>query len=245
MKKIVVVAQNESKAKEAELLLPGYIIRKVFPGGKTLSRHFDAVVIYLAANSEINFIKDILTKYTDAPIKAFLTKEAFADAANHKAKGFKVGEQDQLVAHLKDQYQQLDEVMKKVFKSFDTDNSGFIDSQELAQVSKELGRQLSNDELEECLKDLDQNKDGKISYEEFSAWWLSGRQGLSGLMRRLLAFKLNALKFMESISGTLKDTVTEASKEAVDVSTNHVSININKVAHAGFSIYAKGNLLTP
>jgi hypothetical protein len=119
--------------------------------------------------------------------------------------------------------------MKKVFKAFDTDNSGFIDSNELIQVAKELGRNLSNDELEECLKDLDQNKDGKISYEEFSRWWLSGRQGLSGWMRKLLSFKLNALKFVDSISGTLKETVQEASNQAVDISTNSLSININKV----------------
>jgi Ca2+-binding EF-hand superfamily protein len=45
--------------------------------------------------------------------------------------------------------------MKKVFKSFDADGSGFIDSDELANVSKELGRTLDPAELEECLKDLD------------------------------------------------------------------------------------------
>jgi calcium-dependent protein kinase len=58
--------------------------------------------------------------------------------------------------------------MTKVFKSFDKDNSGFIDINELKDVSKELGRPLDAAELEECMKDLDQNKDGKISYEEFS-----------------------------------------------------------------------------
>lgn len=65
--------------------------------------------------------------------------------------------------------------MRKIFDSFDTDKSGFIDSAELAAVSKELGRTMDDAELEECLKDLDQNKDGKISYDEFSRWWLGGR----------------------------------------------------------------------
>jgi hypothetical protein len=66
----------------------------VYPGGKTFSRHFDAIVVYLAANSEINFIKDIITKYNDAPIKAFLGKELYGEAGNHKARAFKVGEHD-------------------------------------------------------------------------------------------------------------------------------------------------------
>lgn len=62
-----------------------------------------------------------------------------------------------------------------MFASFDTDKSGFIDLNELKNVSKELGRELDQAELEECMKDLDLNKDGKISLSEFTTWWLSGR----------------------------------------------------------------------
>mmetsp|Transcript_11045 Transcript_11045/g.11140 ORF Transcript_11045/g.11140 Transcript_11045/m.11140 type:complete len:109 (+) Transcript_11045:337-663(+) len=108
--------------------------------------------------------------------------------------------------------------MRKAFKAFDLDGSGYIDSNELAEVSKELGKALDSAELDECLKDLDQNKDGKISYEEFSQWWLSGRQGLSKAMRRLLAIKLKTLQFMDSISGTLKETIQEAATQQVDIS---------------------------
>ncbi len=61
--------------------------------------------------------------------------------------------------YLKTQFEQLDEVINKVFKSFDKDNSGFIDINELAEVAKELGRPLDAAELEECLQDLDTNKD--------------------------------------------------------------------------------------
>ena len=45
--------------------------------------------------------------------------------------------------------------MKKVFSSFDKDNSGFLDVKELKAVSKELGREMDEAEVEECLKDLD------------------------------------------------------------------------------------------
>lgn len=104
-----------------------------------------------------------------------------------------------MINTLNTQFTELQEVMNKIFKSFDKDSSGFIDIGELADVAKELGRPMDHDELEECMKDLDINKDRKISYEEFSNWWLSGRQGLSPLMRRLLTFKLSTVKFFGNI----------------------------------------------
>lgn len=57
------------------------------------------------------------------------------------------------------------------------------------------------------------NKDNKITYKEFKQWWLSGRQGLSPTMRRLLALKLKTFKFMDTISGTLKEIMDEMTKE--------------------------------
>lgn len=45
--------------------------------------------------------------------------------------------------------------MRKVFESFDKDKSGYIDINELKDVSIELGRPLSPSELEVCIKDLD------------------------------------------------------------------------------------------
>lgn len=101
--------------------------------------------------------------------------------------------------------------MSKIFQSFDKDSSGFIDLNELNDVAKELGRPLDAAELNECMKDLDANKDGKISFEEFQQWWLSGRQGLSVLMRKLLAFKIKTLKFVDSISGTIREVIDDAS----------------------------------
>jgi len=54
-------------------------------------------------------------------------------------------------------------MIKKVFDSFDADKSGFIDLGELKSVSKELGMDMTDAEADASLKDLDYNKDGKIS----------------------------------------------------------------------------------
>lgn len=74
-------------------------------------------------------------------------------------------------------------------------------------------------ELEECMKDLDINKDNKISFDEFQKWWLSGRQGLSHWMRRLLAFKLKSAKLVGSLTGPLQEVLSESDSQ-VDISTN-------------------------
>jgi len=63
-------------------------------------------------------------------------------------------------------------------------------------------------------------------------------------MRNLLGYKLSALKFVDSISGTLKETLDEAATQAVDLATNSLSINFNKVEHAGLSLYVKGMLFS-
>ena len=104
-----------------------------------------------------------------------------------------------MIEHLKTQYQENEEVIRKVFSGFDKNNNGFINITELAEVAKELGRPLDAAEIEECLQDLDTNKDDQISYDEFRKWWLSGRQGLSNVMRKLLALKLKTVKFFGSI----------------------------------------------
>lgn len=63
------------------------------------------------------------------------------------------------------------------------------------------------------MKDIDYNKDEKISLEEFSKWWLSGRQGLSQWMRRLLAFKLKTVKFFGNISTQISEVISDAATQ--------------------------------
>lgn len=79
----------------------------------------------------------------------------FGDAGAYKAKAFTLDNASELFTFISTQFNELNEVMKKVFKSFDKDNSGFIDINELKDVSQELGRPLDAAELEECMQDLD------------------------------------------------------------------------------------------
>jgi len=55
----------------------------------------------------------------------------------------------------------------QAFKQFDKDGNGFIDASELKKTMRELGQNLTDDEIESMMKEADTNGDGKIDYQEF------------------------------------------------------------------------------
>jgi Ca2+-binding EF-hand superfamily protein len=62
--------------------------------------------------------------------------------------------------------------LKNAFNTFDTDKSGTIERHELAQLLKTLTdafdvEEPSDDDVNDILKELDDNGDGKISQVEF------------------------------------------------------------------------------
>ncbi len=68
--------------------------------------------------------------------------------------------------------------LKEAFDNADVDNSGALDSAELAQLASSLGSDLTPRQLEVAIDLLDSDRDGTVSYEEFCAWW--GAQAQSG-----------------------------------------------------------------
>lgn len=54
--------------------------------------------------------------------------------------------------------------MKEAFKVFDRDNNGFISAQELRLVMANLGEKLTDEEVEEMIKEADMNGDGQVDY---------------------------------------------------------------------------------
>lgn len=59
------------------------------------------------------------------------------------------------------------EEIMKAFKLFDDDNTGFITLKNLQRVAKELGENLTVEELQEMIDEADRNGDGQIDEEEF------------------------------------------------------------------------------
>ncbi|KAJ4904067.1 Calcium-dependent protein kinase 14 [Raphanus sativus] len=67
-----------------------------------------------------------------------------------------------------------DEHLKKAFKFFDLDKSGYIEIDELRDALADEFDTTSEEVVEAIIYDVDTNKDGRISYEEFATMMKTG-----------------------------------------------------------------------
>merc|ERR1719286_97761 len=59
------------------------------------------------------------------------------------------------------------EEILKAFKLFDDDETGKISFENLKRVAKELGENLTDEELQEMIDEADRDGDGEVNQEEF------------------------------------------------------------------------------
>ncbi|XP_018324500.1 troponin C-like [Agrilus planipennis] len=77
----------------------------------------------------------------------------------------------QMVEELSDKLaMQKDQVLMlyRTFVAFDVDKKGFLDLEMIGQILDMLGHQLTSDELQAIVNEIDQDGNGELSFEEFS-----------------------------------------------------------------------------
>ena len=67
-----------------------------------------------------------------------------------------------------------DATVRKMFKKYDRDQSGEIDSHELRELFRDLGVPTSGADFEQAVSELDTDRSGSVNFEEFRAWWHLG-----------------------------------------------------------------------
>ncbi|KIJ98372.1 hypothetical protein K443DRAFT_680798 [Laccaria amethystina LaAM-08-1] len=65
-----------------------------------------------------------------------------------------------------------EEEMRQAFLVFDKDGSGSISKSELKQVMRSLGEYLTDQEVEEMIREADGDGDGEIDFQEFQRMML-------------------------------------------------------------------------
>ncbi|CAI0396414.1 unnamed protein product [Linum tenue] len=95
-----------------------------------------------------------------------------------------------------------EENLAAAFAYFDKDGSGYITIDELQQACKDFG--LGEDPLEDMIKEIDKDNDGRIDYEEFTAMMRQSSDGSVGTaMRSSLGLNLaDAFRVNDSPSQT-------------------------------------------
>jgi len=66
--------------------------------------------------------------------------------------------------------------LREAFKVFDKDGNGKITASELAETMKALGENLSEEDIEFMMSEVDQNDDKEIDFEEFKKMMAQGPQ---------------------------------------------------------------------
>jgi len=98
---------------------------------------------------------------------AKVTKEQIL-AAEHYLNSYggriPVNEKETLRAHT------YEDIMD-IFKAIDTDGSGYLDTNEVREISIRLGFPLSDTQMKEAFEEMDADHNGKVTTEEFIAWW--------------------------------------------------------------------------
>lgn len=90
------------------------------------------------------------------------TKKAFAgiDAANNG----EIQYSEFLAAMVHSRVNLYDDFLQTAFKRFDTDSSGFISKENLKEI---LGNEVKDGDIDKIMSEVDENHDGKISFDEF------------------------------------------------------------------------------
>lgn len=198
-------------------------VKSTFVGDSSTYNRFEAVIIVADDQDDLDLMSDALVRYHNCPVVAFVGEGIKPDEEFITAK---VLNREAVAEYVQSECSKVKAQIKTIFDSFDSDKSGFIDKDELKGVAAGLGLEMGNLEADNMIRDLDLNKDGKISPDEFNLWWLAGRKGSTGTMSQLLAAKFSG-GFFGELGDSMKELAKQAQQGSYKTKKSSVELNFN------------------
>ena len=66
--------------------------------------------------------------------------------------------------------------MRETFDALDEEKNGMIEIQNVRHLLERMGTKPTQKQVEKYMAELDTDKSGDVSFEEFSAWYLKGKR---------------------------------------------------------------------
>jgi hypothetical protein len=125
--------------------------------------------------------------------------------------------------------------LRRLFESIDSDGSGLLDRAEVQLLAEQLGATLSTAEMDEAMREMDEDGSGEVDFEEFAEWFTAAKQATGGKWVNALNDKLGEL-FQESAalmsqmhSGNTDGALGNINQLLADLSEENVSMLRNAV----------------
>ena len=84
---------------------------------------------------------------------------------------------EEVKSFLRETFEAEAESIRTLFIKIDENKSGSLEPIEISRLASSLGAVVTKDEIDKCIAQIDTDGNGTINLEEFTQWWLSGRQG--------------------------------------------------------------------
>lgn len=119
---------------------------------------------FLRLFKEMDTDKDGLVKYKE--FEDFYNKDYEAGLKNIEKEKEKISVQFEIFDHLIKVLQQKSLTLSEVFHQIDTNQNGFIECDEFQNLLERLGFTISEQQIYEIMRQMDDNFDGRISFSE-------------------------------------------------------------------------------
>ena len=97
------------------------------------------------------------------------------------------GSQWAAIINMRNRELQEEEELRALFETTDKDGGGTIDAAELGMLTGDLGLALSVPEVQEAMRDIDDDDSGEIDFEEFYDWYRDNKKSKFGLAPEMQA----------------------------------------------------------